>query len=165
MLKSQENSPTPTFILYLTQPVMVLFSFFTLFNVALLRSRGHSPVGWVQTPRHLQFHPHWGVGCKHGARSPIMPRSPRGGSRGEGVRREDDRRWNRIQADAPSSWDFTYKTQMQSQSLLYLDGYPTRAYRRAQGTLLSDTWQPGWEGDVGENGHMDMHGRGPLLSP
>ena len=42
---------------------------------------------------------------------------------------------------------------------------PTRAYCRAQGTLLSDMWQPGWERDVGENGHMDMHGGGPLLSP
>ena len=75
----------------------------------------------MQTPQHLQFHLHWGVGCKHLTRTPTMPRSPQGGSRGEGGRWEDDRRWNLTQADAPSSWDFTYKTQIQSQSLLYLE--------------------------------------------
>ena len=116
--KTRKTFP-PFLLLSLTQPVMVLFSFFMLFNVILLHSRGYSPVGWVQTPQHLQFH--CGVDCRHLTRTPTMPRSPQGGSRGEGGRWEDDRRQNLIQADAPSSWDFTYKTQIQSQSLLYLE--------------------------------------------
>ena len=28
----------------------------------------------------------------------------------------------------------------------------------AQGTLLDDRWQPGWEGSLGENGYMYMYG-------
>ena len=33
-------------------------------------------------------------------------------------------------------------------------GKPTRTYCRAQGTLLSVTWQPGWQGSLGENGSV-----------
>ena len=28
----------------------------------------------------------------------------------------------------------------------------------AQGTLLSVTWRPGWEGSLGENGYMYVYG-------
>ena len=28
----------------------------------------------------------------------------------------------------------------------------------AQGTLLNLMWQPGWEGSLGENVYMNMHG-------
>ena len=27
-----------------------------------------------------------------------------------------------------------------------------------QGTLLNVMWQPGWEGSLGENGHVDTYG-------
>ena len=36
-------------------------------------------------------------------------------------------------------------------------------YGIAQGTLLNIKWQPGWEGSLGENGYMHVHGWGPLL--
>ena len=35
---------------------------------------------------------------------------------------------------------------------------PTRAYSRAQKTLLSVAWQPGWEGSLGDNGYRHMYG-------
>ena len=38
------------------------------------------------------------------------------------------------------------------------NGSPTRTYCRAQGTLLSVMWQPGWEGSLEENGYMYMYG-------
>ena len=31
-------------------------------------------------------------------------------------------------------------------------------YGIAQGTLLNIKWQPGWEGSLGENGYMHVHG-------
>ena len=37
-------------------------------------------------------------------------------------------------------------------------------YCIAQGTLVIVVWQPGWEGSLGENGHMYMYGWVPLLS-
>ena len=43
-------------------------------------------------------------------------------------------------------------------------GEPTRTCCPAQGTLLSVTWQPGWEGSLGENGYMCIYGWVPLLS-
>ena len=36
--------------------------------------------------------------------------------------------------------------------------------KTAQGTLLNVTWQPGWEGSLGENGYMYIYGWVPLLS-
>ena len=34
----------------------------------------------------------------------------------------------------------------------------TISYCAARGTLLSVMWQPGWEGSLGENGHVHMRG-------
>ena len=42
-------------------------------------------------------------------------------------------------------------------TLLYLK-WITRTYCIAQGTLLNVMWQPGWEGSLGENGHVDTYG-------
>ena len=42
-------------------------------------------------------------------------------------------------------------------TLLYLK------WTMAQGTLLNVTWQPGWEGRLGEKGYMCMYGRVPSL--
>ena len=33
----------------------------------------------------------------------------------------------------------------------------------AHETLLNVTWQPGWEGNLGENGYMYMYGKVPSL--
>ena len=44
---------------------------------------------------------------------------------------------------------------MDMYTLLYLT---TRTYCIAQGTLLNVTWQPGWEGSLGDNGYMYMYG-------
>ena len=44
-----------------------------------------------------------------------------------------------------------------SVSLVFFLSYksePTRSYCTAQGTLLSITWQPRWEGGMGENGYV-----------
>ena len=35
----------------------------------------------------------------------------------------------------------------------------------AHGTLLNIMWQPGWEGSLGENGYMYMHGQSLHHSP
>ena len=43
-------------------------------------------------------------------------------------------------------------------TLLHLRWKPTRTHCIAQGTLLNVMWQPGWEGNLGENGYMYMYG-------
>ena len=40
---------------------------------------------------------------------------------------------------------------------------PTKTYCAVHGTLLKVMWQPGWEGDLGENGYMYMDGWVPSL--
>ena len=42
--------------------------------------------------------------------------------------------------------------------LLGLNGRSTMTYCVAQGTLLTVTWQPGWEGSLGKNGYLYMYG-------
>ena len=43
-------------------------------------------------------------------------------------------------------------------TLLYIKWITNRVLLyTAQGTLLSVTWQPGWEGSLGENGCMYMY--------
>ena len=42
-------------------------------------------------------------------------------------------------------------------ALLYFK-WITRTCCRAQATLLSAMWQPGWEGSLGENGYMYVYG-------
>ena len=37
------------------------------------------------------------------------------------------------------------------------------SYYVAQRSLLNVMWQPEWEGSLGENGHMNLYGRVPLL--
>ena len=46
---------------------------------------------------------------------------------------------------------------MDMYTLLYLK-WITQSYYATQGTLLNVMWQPGWEGSLGENGYMCMHG-------
>ena len=40
---------------------------------------------------------------------------------------------------------------------LYLQWITNRTSCIAHGTLLSVTWQPGWEGSLGENGYLYMY--------
>ena len=42
-------------------------------------------------------------------------------------------------------------------TLLYLKWITNKTYYRAHGTLLSVIRQPGWEGNLGENGYMYMN--------
>ena len=39
-----------------------------------------------------------------------------------------------------------------------LSDWTTTTYCVARGTLLNVTWQPGWEGSLGKNGHGHMYG-------
>ena len=50
-------------------------------------------------------------------------------------------------------------------TLLYLKWITHKDPRIAQGTLLNVSWQPGWEGSLGENGYMCIYiiGWVPLL--
>ena len=49
-------------------------------------------------------------------------------------------------------------------ALLYLNWKTNKILlHTAQGTLLSVTWQPGWEGSFEDIGHLCVHGRAPLL--
>ena len=43
-------------------------------------------------------------------------------------------------------------------TLLYLKWRTNRDLPTAQGMLLNAMWQPGWEGSLGENGHVCRHG-------
>ena len=42
-------------------------------------------------------------------------------------------------------------------TLLYLKWITNKTYYRAHATLLSVIQQPGWEGNLGENGYMYMN--------
>ena len=44
--------------------------------------------------------------------------------------------------------------EMDRNTLLYLKWITSKDPLVAQGTLLNVTWQPGWEGSLGENGYM-----------
>ena len=52
---------------------------------------------------------------------------------------------------------------MDMYTALYLKWRTNKALRIAQGTLLGVMWQPGWEGSLGENVYMCVHGWVPLL--
>ena len=43
-------------------------------------------------------------------------------------------------------------------TLPYFKWMSPKTYCIAQGTGLNVMWQPGWEGSLGENGYMCMHG-------
>ena len=47
---------------------------------------------------------------------------------------------------------------MDMYTLLYLKWITKKAYCIAQGTLLNVTWQPGREGNWGENAYIYMYG-------
>ena len=42
--------------------------------------------------------------------------------------------------------------------LLYLKWITNKVYHMVHGTLLNVTWQSGWEGSLGRNGYMNIHG-------
>ena len=46
---------------------------------------------------------------------------------------------------------------MDMYTVLSLTWITNKTYCIAQGTLLNVKWQPGWEGNLGENGYMCMH--------
>ena len=48
--------------------------------------------------------------------------------------------------------------------LLYLKCITNKVHHIAQGTLLNVMWQPGWEGNLGENGNMYVYSWVALLS-
>ena len=45
---------------------------------------------------------------------------------------------------------------MDRYALLYLNAHTTVSYCIAHRILLNAMWQPGWEGNLGENGYMYM---------
>jgi len=62
-------------------------------------------------------------------------------------------------ATSTDTQPFTWKPQV-SHVLQFgvLEMCPDLYIYIAQGTLLSDMWQPGWEGSLEENGYMFMCG-------
>ena len=48
--------------------------------------------------------------------------------------------------------------------LLYLKWITNKVHHIAQGTLFNVMWQPGWEGNLGENGNMYVYSWVTLLS-